>query len=58
MVPEMSEWSAARLYRLSRSSLGDIGELDVPGRPRLIDPTLFEGDSRFFLFANDARDGS
>jgi hypothetical protein len=58
MVPEMSEWSAARLYRLSRSSLEDIGELDVPGRPRLIDPTLFEADSRFFLFANDDRDGS
>jgi hypothetical protein len=58
MMPEMSEWSAARLYRLWGSSLEDIGELDVPGRPRLIDPTLCEADSRFFLFANDDRDGS
>jgi hypothetical protein len=58
MVPEMSEWSAPRVYRLSRSQLEDIGELDVPGRPRLIDPTLFFSDSGVFLFANDDRDGS
>ena len=58
MVPEMSEWSAARLYRLSRSRLEDMGELDVPGRPRLVDPTLFVSDARVFLFANDDRVGS
>ncbi|WP_309662913.1 hypothetical protein [Sphingomonas sp.] len=58
MVPEMSEWSAARLYRLSQSRLEDVGELDVPGRPRLIDPTLFLSDAGVFLFANDDRDGS
>jgi len=58
MVPETSEWSAARLYRLSCSTLEYIGELDVPGRPRLLDPTLFETDGGWFLFANDEADGS
>ena len=58
LVPEVSEWSVARLYRLSGSRLDEIGELDVPGRPRLLDPTLFKSDCGLFLFANDEKDGS
>jgi hypothetical protein len=57
LVPEVSEWSSAKIYRLSQSEIEELGELDLPGRPRLIDPTLFENDHGMFLFANDERDG-
>ncbi|MCL6740397.1 hypothetical protein LZ518_04540 [Sphingomonas sp. RB56-2] len=57
MVPEISEWSSANIYRLSRSGSEDLGELDVPGRPRLIDPTIFSNNHGIFLFANDDGEG-
>jgi hypothetical protein len=58
LLPEISEWSAAKIYGLSRSGSEELGDLDVPGRPRLIDPTLVETKSGIYLFANDDRDGA
>lgn len=54
MLPEMSEWSRPHLFRLTGGiGLDDLGELDIPGHPRLVDPTLFADEEKVFLFAND-----
>lgn len=52
VVPEMAEWAAARLFRFRSGRLEEVGELDF-GRPlRLIDPTMFSRDGKFYLFGN------
>jgi len=58
LLPEVSEWSGPRLYRLDGKSLQPAGELVVAGSPRLIDPTLFAVEDTIYLFANDASEGS
>lgn len=58
LLPEVSEWSAPRLYRINGGSLEAAGELVVAGSPRLIDPNLFATRDAVFLFANDASEGS
>ena len=57
VLPEMSEWSAPMLYRLAEGGLEPIGVLDLPGSPRLLDPTLYAQEGKIFLFANCAADG-
>ncbi|HEU4704566.1 MAG TPA: hypothetical protein VFS45_02495 [Sphingomicrobium sp.] len=57
VLPEMSEWSAPRLFRLGKARLEDSGFLDLPGSPRLLDPTLYAEGGTIFLFANDAAEG-
>ncbi|HEX4761859.1 MAG TPA: hypothetical protein VFU87_03605, partial [Sphingomicrobium sp.] len=57
VLPEMSEWSAPKLFRLGETRLKDAGFLDVPGSPRLLDPTLYAADGTIFLFANDSAEG-
>jgi hypothetical protein len=57
VVPEMSEWSAPSLFRLGPSRLEAAGPLDVPGTPRLLDPTLHAAARKVFLFANIASEG-
>ncbi|MFL6863156.1 MAG: hypothetical protein ACJ8DZ_09160 [Allosphingosinicella sp.] len=57
LVPEMSDGSPQRVFRLSAADVEDCGELDLPGRPRLLDPTLWRGADGLFLFANDAAEG-
>ena len=52
LLPEMSTWSPPKLFRLNDDKAEDAGELDLPGRARLIDPTLFEHDDTIFLFAS------
>ena len=56
VLPEMSEWSRPRLFRLTNRGLEDLGEIDIPGRPRLIDPTPLAHRGKLFLFANVASD--
>ena len=56
VLPEMSEWSASRLFRLG-SRLEELGALDVPGSPRLLDPTLHSEAGKIFLFGNIAAEG-
>ena len=57
MIPEMSERGPQRMYRLSGASLSDLGEVAVPGRPRLLDPTLYSADGHVYLFANRTDEG-
>jgi hypothetical protein len=57
LVPEVSLWSEPRIYRHLDDRLEDAGTLNVPGRPRLLDPTLVRRRGRLFLFANDAAEG-
>lgn len=58
LVPEISEWSAPRIFRLNLNSAEAVGELQVEGSPKLIDPTLHKAaDGNIYLFANDADAG-
>jgi len=57
LIPEMSEKGRQRLYLLSEAGLADLGELAVPGDPRLLDPTLYAVNGRVYLFANRADEG-
>lgn len=52
VVPEVSEWSAPRIYRITSEGLQDLAFLDIEGGPRLLDPTLHVGDGRVYLFGN------
>jgi hypothetical protein len=58
MLPEVSEWTGPRLYRLTPHGCEPAGELDVEGAPRLVDATLHSGEDGLYLFANDAAEGS
>lgn len=58
LVPEVSDWSETRILRLDGDMLQDVGPLDIPGRPRLIDPTPFHWGERTYLFANLLSEGS
>ncbi len=57
VVPEVSEWTPTKLYRLETNGLKAPLELRVPGRPRLLDPTPFVRNGRLYLFANRADEG-
>lgn len=57
VVPEISDWSPPRLFELDGDSVEDRGELDIPGRPRLLDATLFTRDDACFLFASRRDEG-
>lgn len=54
LIPEMCEWSRPHLFRLNDRCLEDLGEIHVPGHPRLVDPTVFPHQGKLFLFANIA----
>lgn len=58
LIPEVSLWSPGRIYKLSGEGLEDAGEIDLPGRPALLDPTMFGYDGRLYLFASLADEGS
>jgi hypothetical protein len=57
VVPEISDWSSPRLFELNGDSVRDCGELDIAGRPRLLDATLFAHDDACYLFANRRDEG-
>src|SRR5207249_852694 len=40
LLPEVSDWSAPRLFELTDAGVTDCGELDLAGQPRLIDATI------------------
>lgn len=58
LIPEISEWSPPKVYRLAEMALDEVGHLDVVGKPRLLDPTIFDASGTLFLFANDEREGA
>jgi hypothetical protein len=58
LIPEVSEWSEQRVYRLRDGGVEEAAPLKVEGSPRLIDPTLYSApDKTIYLFAN-VNDGS
>jgi hypothetical protein len=57
LLPEISDWSAPRLFELTAAGVHDVGELKVPDRPRLIDPTIELYDGACYLFANRRDEG-
>jgi hypothetical protein len=57
LVPETCEWRPPRVYRLRGSRVDDLGPLNVPGHPRLVDPTLHQTGGTTFLFANIPEEG-
>jgi hypothetical protein len=57
VVPEIAEWSAARIFRLEGGALREEGFLDLPGEIRVVDPTLLVEHGRTWLFGNDLADG-
>ena len=58
MVPEVSEWTEPRLYRLTGDDCEFVDVLKVRGAPRLVDATVYAADDAVYLFANDASEGS
>jgi hypothetical protein len=58
LLPETADWSPPRLYRMADGRLDEAGELDLPGRPHLLDATLHASNGMFYLFANVATEGS
>ena len=58
LIPEVAEWSSPLVFEMSASDAEPVGELDIPGRPRLIDPTILSHqDGNVYLFANRMTDG-
>lgn len=57
LIPEISLWSPPRIFRFSAKELEEVGDLNLPGRPALLDPTLFQHQDRLYLFANVAKEG-
>ena len=57
IVPEMSDWSRARAYPLVGGRFGAPIALDLPGAPRLLDPTPFRHGDAVYLFGNLAGEG-
>lgn len=58
LLPEMSDWGAPSLFLINSAKLEKYRELDLPGRPRLLDATLVEHDGGWFLFGNRTDEGS
>lgn len=58
VVPEISDWSPPQAYPLLDGLVGDPVELQVPGLPRLLDPTPFAHERAIYLFGNLATEGS
>ncbi|MDQ2878228.1 MAG: hypothetical protein M3R41_04035 [Pseudomonadota bacterium] len=58
IVPEIAGWSEPKAYVLGEGGLCEAGRLDIPGNPRLSDPTFLRHDGRLWLFGNIATTGS
>jgi hypothetical protein len=57
VIPEISEWSCAKTFRLRGHCLEEPAELLIAGRPALLDPTPFQYGGTTYLFANLAAEG-
>jgi hypothetical protein len=57
-IPETVDWSEPRLFRLAAHGAEYAGLLDLPGSPRLLDPTPLLYEGRVYLFGNVEREGS
>jgi hypothetical protein len=57
-VPEIAQWSAPTVFRVSDQGLDSHQQLDIDGAPRLTDPTFLHHQGKLYLFANVAAEGS
>lgn len=57
VVPEVASWSPPVAYPLAGAEFGEHIELQIPGSPRLLDPTPLQRPEGVFLFANVAGEG-
>jgi methionyl-tRNA formyltransferase len=57
LLPEISDWSSPKLFLLDGVEAQPLHELDLPGRPRVLDPTLHSDGDHFYLFGNCAEEG-
>jgi len=58
IVPEVSEWSRPKFFKLVGSKVNCLGELKIPLAPRLLDPTFLVKGDTVFLFGNIGSEGS
>jgi hypothetical protein len=58
VLPEISEWSPPKLFRIDGSQWVDAGEVLIPGVERLADPSLVQAHGTYFLFGNLAQEGN
>ena len=58
VVPETADWGSGQIFRIRGGRFEQAGELGVPGKPRLLDPTLYRSSDTVFLFANIDMEGS
>lgn len=58
LLPEVSEWTSPRIYRLSGDTCELVGKLRIAGMPRLADATLFAHRAGLFLFGNRVEEGA
>jgi hypothetical protein len=58
VVPEISEWSAPKIFRVASGKLTEAAPMRVKGGPRIIDPVLFRHEGHLYLFGNVAAQGS
>jgi hypothetical protein len=52
VVPETASFAAPAVYAIGPGGLERLFDLDLPGAPRIVDPTLVERDGRIYLFGN------
>jgi len=57
VVPEVAFWSCPIIFKRTGSHLERVGELDIAGKPHLIDPTFVHYDGNLYLFANGLQEG-
>lgn len=57
IVPEMARGGSPQVFALSRDTLVVVRPLEIDSGP-LLDPTFFWHESRLYLFANRAQEGS
>lgn len=58
VMPETAQWSDPTLFALDGEALVLARTLDIAGKPRLLDPTLFRREGRYYLFGNVASEGA
>ena len=58
MIPEVSEWTRPRAYRLTDDGCEPVAELKIDGAPRLVDATVHAADDGIYLFGNIVSEGS
>lgn len=57
LLPEMADWAPQSAFQIGGNALEKVAELEIPGRPHLLDPTPLRVGGTLYLFANVDREG-